>query len=645
MSGRRPGTMPEDLAALALAGAPALAPDGTWAVCSVQRTAPDRTRHHAHLLRYPTGPGAPRVLTDEGAWSDTAPAVSPDGSLTVFRSDRDGAPGLWLVPSAGGTPEPVAGAPEGRPVVFAWLDAERVAAVYARPDGTRAPAPVVIDWLRYKADGAGGPVEPLDTLWLLTVGRDGRPADAARLVEGGPARRLGTPVPDGAGGVFYTVRPRHADTAEPGGEVRRHTPATGADESVWRAPAPVRALAVTGSGRPVALAPGAAGHSVDPPRLWWADEGAPVFPGQDLECEYSVRADARPGGAARLLAADGERIVFAATVHGEAALYAGTSDGGPARRLTPPGRSVTDFATAAGTTVCCLESATEPVELYTVVPGGRRLSALNTAWARAARPVAPEEVSLTSPDGLPLRGLLYRSPTARRGDVLLRLHGGPHMTYGNAFDVETQSLLSAGFHVLLPEIRGGSGRGGAFRALSVGEWGRGDLADVLAFADHAVATGLADPDRLYLSGGSYGGYLANWTVTRTGRFRAAVSERSISNLLSKYGTSDNGFSVNRHEFGGADLFDAAGAAELWDRSPLAHAAAVTTPLLLVHGEVDQRCPVEQAEQFYAALRRRGHDVTLARYPGASHDFASAGRPDHRLHRLGLILDWLRAHAS
>ena len=97
-------------------------------------------------------------------------------------------------------------------------------------------------------------------------------------------------------------------------------------------------------------------------------------------------------------------------------------------------------------------------------------------------------------------------------------------------------------------MRGSAGYGSRFRALSVGEWGRADHADLMAFADWAVSSGTGDPGRLYLAGGSYGGYLINWTLTRTDRFRAAVSERSVSNLLSKYGTSDNGFTVNRHEF-------------------------------------------------------------------------------------------------
>jgi dipeptidyl aminopeptidase/acylaminoacyl peptidase len=651
---RNCGIVPGDLAALALASAPDVAPLGAWAVASVQSADPSLAGYRRRLWRFEPADGAapPRPLThDEGTWSDTAPAVSPDGGRVAFRSDRGGISRLWLVAADGGVPVPLDpparedGAPAGRPAEHVWLDAGRLLVRYARrPVSGPASAPVVVDWLRYKSDGEPGPVEPVDTLWIVRPGTDGSAAEARLVRDGGTGVRLGCLAPDGRGGVFYAVHPRHSDALRPGGEVRRLDLASGDDETVWRCASPVRALAATASGRPVALASGEPGQSVEPPRVWWADDGSRAFPGQDLECERALLADSRALGAPRLLAAAGERILFAVTVAGEVALYEGGASEA-ARRVSPPGRSLADFGVAAdGTVAMCLESATEPVELYVA---GRRRSDFNTAWAAEARPAAPEDVTATSADGRTVHAALYRSPHARPGggDVLLRIHGGPHMTYGNAFDLETQAYVAAGFHVLLPEVRGGAGRGTGFRALSVDAWGRGDLDDLLAFGDLAVASGLAAPDRLYLTGGSYGGYLTNWALTTTDRFRAAVSERSVSNLVSKYGTSDNGFTVNRYEFGGTDLYDTEGAARLWERSPLAHAGAVTTPLLLIHGESDQRCPIEQSEQFYAALRRRGHEVVFARYPGASHGFATSGRPDHRLHRLDLILDWLRAHAA
>jgi len=116
----------------------------------------------------------------------------------------------------------------------------------------------------------------------------------------------------------------------------------------------------------------------------------------------------------------------------------------------------------------------------------------------------------------------------------------------------------------------------------------------------------------------------------------------VSNLVSKLGTSDNGFTVNRFEFGGADIYDES-IGVLLERSPLLHAAAIRTPLLLIHGELDQRCPIEQSEQLFVALRRLGRDAVFLRFPGESHSLPSAGRPDHRVARLTAILHWLAAH--
>jgi dipeptidyl aminopeptidase/acylaminoacyl peptidase len=216
------------------------------------------------------------------------------------------------------------------------------------------------------------------------------------------------------------------------------------------------------------------------------------------------------------------------------------------------------------------------------------------------------------------------------------------MTAGHAFDLEAQLLVAAGYSVLAPNTAGSAGRGTPFRMRSVGQWGRADYDEVMALTDWAVACGAADERRLYLAGGSYGGYLVNWTLTRTTRFLAAISERSVSNLVSKLGTSDNGFTVNRFEFGGADLHDDS-VTMLLERSPLRHAAAIRTPLLLIHGELDQRCPIEQSEQLFVALRRLGREAVFLRFPGESHSLPAAGRPDRRVARLTAILDWLAGH--
>jgi dipeptidyl aminopeptidase/acylaminoacyl peptidase len=148
---------------------------------------------------------------------------------------------------------------------------------------------------------------------------------------------------------------------------------------------------------------------------------------------------------------------------------------------------------------------------------------------------------------------------------------------------------------------------------------------------------------LFLMGGSYGGYLVNWMISHYDCFRAAVAERSICNLYSKFGSSDLGFVINKKEMGDVDLWS--DEELLMSRSPIRYAARVSAPLLILHGEADLRCPIEQSEQWYNALKRLGKEVEYIRFPGASHAMASAGRPLQRLARLKAISDWLARHSA
>jgi dipeptidyl aminopeptidase/acylaminoacyl peptidase len=630
---------PDDLAALSLAGSPTLAPDGTRVVAAVQTVDRDTLTNRGRLWSFGDGTAA-APLTDAGQWSDTAPVYSPDGRHVAFLSTRDAQKQAWLVdPDAGEVR--VLGAVDGQVVAVHWLDDHRLVAVVEQQQAADAEAPVVVDWLRYKRDGGPSFVEPTHELWLLDV------ADEPRRLRELPGRVACLTTVGGA--VVYAMEERHSDLPAPVVQVRRYEPDADADRLVWNCPASVTALAATDlSGHVIAVSSAVPGHSAVAPRLWVLDGPArPAFPDADLECERGVLGDSRPLGGSALVrpVAGTDDVVFLATIGHDVALFTGAVTDRTPRRVTPEGCSVTDFSAATGGTLAaCVESPTRPVEthLVTLATGTvTRISDLNTDWVRAAEPVAPEPVTMTARDGVELHGLLFRTDDTA-GPLLVRVHGGPHLAWGTVFDLETQALVCAGYRVLLPNPRGSSGRGGEFRALTVGEWGGRDHTDLMAFVDWTTDNGVADPAHLYLTGGSYGGFLTNWTLTRTTRFRAAVSERSISNFLSKFGTSDNGYTVNRFELGGADVFDE-GAAALLDRSPLRHAAAITTPLLLIHGEDDYRCPIEQSEQLFVALRRLGVPARLARFPGESHSLATGGRPDHRIARLDMIIDWLAEH--
>ncbi|HEX3592913.1 MAG TPA: S9 family peptidase [Pseudonocardiaceae bacterium] len=626
---------PKDLAALKLAGSPALAPDGSRVVAAVQSVDADDLVYRSSLWSFHED-GEPTPLAPAGPWSDTAPVFAPDGEHVAFLSTRDGRRQAYV---ESGRSARSLGALDGEVTALVWLDDHRLAGVVEHKPVIEAGAPIVVEWLRYKRDGGPSFVEPTQELWLFDLA-----APAARLIElSGRVSCLTA----ARGTVVYALEERHSDEQSPPTRVHRYDPHAGTEEVLWECPSQIGGLAATSlSGTVVAVASAVAGHSVTPPRLWLLDGAGGAtraFPEADVECERGVLGDARPLGRSAVVqpVAGTDRIVFLGTTGVRTTLFIGDQADAEPTPITPEDCTVTDFSVGHdGVLAACVESPTRPAEVHlvTLAPSApRRISALNDDWLADAEPTEPEPVSVTAPDGTELAGLLYRAPEGD-GSLVVRVHGGPHLAWGRVFDVENQVLLSAGHHVLLPNLRGSAGRGEAFRALTVGDWGGGDHADLMAFTDWAA--GVAD--RLYLVGGSYGGFMVNWTLTRTTRFRAAVSERSISNFVSKVGTSDNGFTVNRHEWGDADVTDETAAA-LLAASPLRHAAAIETPLLLIHGEDDYRCPVEQSEQLFVALRRLGVPAKFARFPGATHTLSTTGRPDQRIARLQLMLDWLAEH--
>jgi dipeptidyl aminopeptidase/acylaminoacyl peptidase len=642
---------PQDLYSVRLVGSPDVAPDAARVVAAVQRIDADDDAYRRQLWLFPAPGAEPVELTEAGSWSDTAPVFSPDGRHVAFISTRNGPAQVHVVRADGESAATFGGGEGGAPATTVrWLDNDRLVAVTERRPEAPPGSPVRIDWLRYKSDGAKSFVEPEPELWLVPL--SGPAVSLAR-----PAGRIMC-LAVARGRVAYTLEPRHCDEPLPGAQVRVLDPASGTDELWWDSPGPVSALAFTAvSGRLVAVADPFPGQSAEPSRVWLVSRGGAsvAFAAADVECERALTGDCRPLSKATLIQPlDGsDEIAFLHTLGHDIALFAGdpASDGAP-RRLTPAGWSVTDFSAGVhGRLAVCLESPTTPTEIYLIdtvsgagVSGAgapHRLSAVAQSWAAGLGPVAPEDVTVQGPDGTEVRGLLYRSGSGPR-PLLVRLHGGPHMAVGRTFDLETQILVAAGYSVLAPNMGGSAGRGADYRARSVGQWGLADYDEAMAFTDWAIASGAADERRLYVTGGSYGGYLVNWTLTRTTRFRAAISERSVSSLVSKFGTSDNGCTVNRFEFGGADIYDDS-IRVLLDRSPLLHASAIQTPLLLIHGELDQRCPIEQSEQLFVALRRRGNDVVFLRFPDESHAMAAAGRPDRRAARLAAILDWLAAH--
>jgi dipeptidyl aminopeptidase/acylaminoacyl peptidase len=291
-------------------------------------------------------------------------------------------------------------------------------------------------------------------------------------------------------------------------------------------------------------------------------------------------------------------------------------------------------------------TATSPGEVVTGSPGGSlsTISRLNVEVLEARYIAAPERVEFTGADGWTIEGWLLKPrgfDPAKKWPLVLEIHGGPHGAYGHSFFHEFQVLAGRGYAVLYTNPRGSHAYGDAFVRACVGDWGGMDYGDLMAGVDHALGQGWVDADRLYVTGGSYGGFMTNWIVGHTDRFRAAVTQRSISNNVSAFGTSDIGWHFWEYEMGDATPWR--DGHKLVDRSPLAYVTNVDTPLLILHAEKDLRCPIEQAEQLFAALKVLGKEAVFVRYQEDTHELTRGGKPKNRIDHARRIADWFDAH--
>ena len=337
----------------------------------------------------------------------------------------------------------------------------------------------------------------------------------------------------------------------------------------------------------------------------------------------------------------GGMVYFTATDHGSISVYRAPATGGPAQRLTTCQCQVPQYSLdRAGRWMAYAENdLTHPSEVWIAAADGRgprQLTHDQDSLLAAVAPAESETFEFTSFDGIPVQAWLIKPSGMRPGHrypLILSIHGGPHSTFGNTFSVNNQVLAGHGYGVLAINPRGTNGYGQAFSDGSLLNWGGGDYHDIMAGLDTVIRRNAwIDPARLGVTGGSYGGFMTNWIITQTPRFKAAVSLYSVSNLISFYGTSLYTDLIEA-EFDGLpwDNYPL-----LWQWSPLAHVANARTPTLFIHGDADNDVPISQAEEMYVALRKQGVASTLALYPGEGHGFH---RPAHNLDSLLRLEAW------
>jgi dipeptidyl aminopeptidase/acylaminoacyl peptidase len=332
---------------------------------------------------------------------------------------------------------------------------------------------------------------------------------------------------------------------------------------------------------------------------------------------------------------DSRSLVFTASDRGKVVLYRVDTEGGAPVALVDRAAQVGTISVAARTGAMAfgLTDPLRPREVFTLEPASgepRALTRFNAPVVERLQMSEPQTITFKSFDGTPVEGWFY--PPLRSGvrtPMVLSIHGGPHGMYGYAFSAAFQVYAARGYGVLALNPRGSAGYGQRFSDGCVGDWGGGDYKDLMAGVDHVLATyPQVDGNRLAVMGGSYGGYMTNWVVTQTTRFKAAAASASLSNLASFYATSLYQDLVHA-EFNGFP-WEGANYHTLWSRSPLSWARRVVTPTLLLHGEQDNDVHITQAEEMYTALRQRGIETILVRYPREGHGLRE---PKHQLDQI------------
>ncbi len=371
----------------------------------------------------------------------------------------------------------------------------------------------------------------------------------------------------------------------------------------------------------------------------------------DRSVGCSVGSDARmdSGNSLASWSADGKHLFVTITDGGNCHLYRVNVENKAIEQVTTGEMAITSFSHAVveGKDVIAYVAGDvlNPADVYLMVDGSAdRLTSVNADELSQWELSVPERVEFKSAEDWTIEGWIMKPVDFQPGKkypLILQIHGGPHATYGNAFFHEFQMLTSAGFGVLYTNPRGSKGYGEYFTKGVVGDWGGNDYADCMAAVDHAITFDWVDADKLGVTGGSYGGYMTNWIVTQTNRFKAAVTLRSISNMYTKYGCSDIGWYGNKAGFDGRDLWDSEDF--IMSRSPIRYAPQVKTPTLIIHSEQDYRCPMEQAEQWYVALKRLGVTTEFVRFAGENHELSRSGKPRNRVDRLTFIMDWFQRY--
>jgi dipeptidyl aminopeptidase/acylaminoacyl peptidase len=630
-----------------LASDPQVAPDGDRVVFALTSTDRATKKATSHLWLRDLDGANPRRLTWSGERNGGA-RWSPDGRRIAFVSDRVKKSGLFVLSLDGGEArelgrhsQPIsnlAWSPDGATIAYnATFDPENPDEVDLPAGST--PRVRITSRLDYKADGRGYVGDARQQVFVVDVSSGERrrltsdPFDHATPQWSPDGRTLAAQRTARGGAPWAQLA--LIDAAS--GEIRLAGPDACLSIGVW---------GWSPAGDRIALAGDTA--STGQFDLFIYDVMADTIRRvtDDLPCQPDVGFPGRipPSHPVWL---DDRRVLFHAIRAGASGLYAIDVESGAVETLADwtalnSGLSV-DAARRYAAQAHSSLAAFGEIGITDLQTGATWLATDESAPVLAEAPAARWERLEVRRGEFVIDAWLLRPPDvdpSKRYPVVLDVHGGPQAWHGYAFSTFQQCLATNGFLVVYANPRGSGSYGRRFTQQVIEDWGGEDYLDLMAVVDAVAGRPEADPGRIGIYGGSYGGYMTAWAITQTDRFKAAVPVAGVFDLESFYGTSDIGYFFGDIHAGGPpharrDWYAA--------HSPAAFAHRVRTPTLIVHGEADERCPIGQAEQMFVTLAKAGCEVEFARYPGGDHNVPRFGPPAHTEDFLRRVLAWFKRH--
>ncbi len=678
---------PDDLTRFALPTELVLAPDGHLLAVTVTAQAENAKYSLIALIDGRASTIAPRFLSS-GHHLDRHPAWSPDGDWLAFTSNRADGNQIWIMPLAGGEPRQVTRlrhdasrprwSPDGHTLVFQAEVRDESTPLLAgdaqKPESSPEATERIrqVTRLQYRSDGSDI-AEGRTHLWCVDVA-------GLMRAEMPTARELPTPrqitfgdfdhsaaawSPDGTRLVFISDRAadRDANITE---DVWLLTLATGEIVRLSTGESEVSRPAWSPDGQMIAwyAMPTSTQHSIDNTHIAVVAFGSDgqwssprdILAGLDMTVGSALRMDLASFEVnAPTWSPDGRGVYAPVNERGTVPLWWFPAAAGAPYRVTAGALQIGPFAALPeGDRIVAIVNAPEhPPEVASFdlrIDGPSTqptsyLSDLNPWLAERYRGI-PEHFDFFTEDNWWLEGWILWPPNdtasshEHRHPVILDIHGGPHGFFGPAYFARHQVFAGAGYAVVFVNPRGSVGYGAHFAQACDRDWGGADYHDLLAGLDAALARGRLDAQRMAVTGVSYGGYMTNWIIGHTRRFKAAVTVNSVANLISCFGTGDIDATFGIPEYGGTP-WERMG--YYIERSPITHAPAITTPTRIIGAERDWRCPISQSEEFFTALAFLRHaPVDFLRVPGVSHNI-NTGSPRQRVAWLRAILEWIEQY--